>query len=101
MGLFAPARRISRRGIVLGSGLGDFPYGDLPGFPAPSVGVHAGRLILGRVGSTPAALLQGRAHYYEDGLADVMKVAVRTLAALACEMLIWTDSAGSPRPKMG
>jgi purine-nucleoside phosphorylase len=82
-----------RASIVLGSGLGDYadqteiiaaiPYGDLPGFPAPNVGGHAGRLILGRVGSTPVALLQGRAHYYEDGRADVMKVPVRTLAALA------------------
>jgi purine-nucleoside phosphorylase len=100
-----------RASIVLGSGLGDYadqteviaaiPYGDLPGFPAPSVGGHAGRLILGRVGSTPVALLQGRAHYYEDGRADVMKVPVRTLASLACEMLICTNSAGSLRPEMG
>jgi purine-nucleoside phosphorylase len=100
-----------RAGIVLGSGLGDYadqteviaaiPYGDLPGFPASSVGGHAGRLILGLVGSTPVALLQGRAHYYEDGRADGMKVPVRTLAALACEMLICTNAAGSLRPEMG
>ena len=61
---------------------------DLPGFPAPGVAGHAGRLILGRIGGTPVALLQGRAHYYEHGRADAMKVPVRTFARLGCETLI-------------
>ena len=84
---FAP-----RAGIVLGSGLGEYadqadmvatiPYGDLPGFPAPGVAGHSGRLVLGRIGGTSVALLQGRAHYYEHGRADVMKVPVRTLARI-------------------
>ena len=94
-------------GVVLGSGLGDYarqvetvaaiPYADLPGFPAPGVEGHSGQLVLGRIGGTPVALLSGRAHYYEHGRADVMKVAVRTLAALGCTMLILTNSAGSLR----
>jgi purine-nucleoside phosphorylase len=94
-----------RAGIVLGSGLGDYAnefapvasisYADLPGFPAPGVAGHAGKLILGKVGGTPVALLAGRAHYYEHGDASVMKVPVRTLAALGCEMLVLTNSAGS------
>jgi purine nucleotide phosphorylase len=100
-----------RAGIVLGSGLGDYadqaeavatiPYADLPGFPVPGVAGHSGKLILGRIGGTPVALLQGRAHYYEHGRADVMKVPVQTLAALGCETLILTNSAGSLRPEMG
>ena len=46
--------------VLLGSGLGGFadevtpvatiPYADLPGFPQPTVGGHAGRLVLGHVG---------------------------------------------------
>ena len=86
-----------RVGIVLGSGLGGYadqaervatiPYADLPGFPLPGVAGHSGELVLGRIGGTPVALLSGRAHYYEHGRADVMKVAVRTLAALGCEHL--------------
>jgi len=94
-------------GVVLGSGLGDYarqvetvaaiPYADLPGFPAPGVEGHSGQLVLGRIGGTPVALLSGRAHYYEHGRADVMKIAVRTLAALGCTMLILTNSAGSLR----
>jgi purine-nucleoside phosphorylase len=99
-----------RAGIVLGSGLGGYadeveavatiPYADLPGFPAPGVAGHLGKLVLGRVGGTPVALLAGRAHYYEHGRADVMKVAVRTLAGLGCETLILTNSAGSLRREM-
>ena len=68
---------------MLGSGLGGFadevkpvaaiPYGELPGFPQTTVGSHAGRLVLGHVGPTPVAVLQGRAHYYERGRADEMK----------------------------
>ena len=65
-----------RVALLLGSGLGAFadevkalatiPYAELPGFPQPGVGGHAGRLVLGHVGPTPVAVLQGRAHYYEN-----------------------------------
>jgi purine-nucleoside phosphorylase len=64
-----------RMGIVLGSGLGAFVneidvetsvgYDEIPGFIAPSVEGHGGRLILGHVGNVPVACLQGRIHYYE------------------------------------
>src|SRR5512144_73580 len=79
-------------GIILGSGLGPMgddvaeatviEYRDLPGFPQPSVEGHAGRLLLGKIGGTPVAILQGRSHYYEHGRADAMKVPVRTLHAI-------------------
>ena len=100
-----------RVGIVLGSGLGPLaddvaeatvmPYGDLHGFPTPGVGGHAGRLLLGTISGTPVALLHGRAHYYESGRADAMKVPVRTLAAMGCEALVLTNAAGSLRPDAG
>lgn len=101
---------VPRVGLVLGTGLGGLadaidpvatlPYGELPGFPLPGVGGHAGRLVLGHLAGTPVALLHGRAHYYEHGRADVMKVPVRTLARLGCEMLLLTNAAGSLRPQM-
>ena len=91
--------------VVLGSGLGAFgdeveivtaiSYSDLPGFPQPTVRGHAGRLLLGRVGPTPVAVLQGRAHYYEFGRADEMKVPINTMAELGCETLLLTNAAGS------
>lgn len=96
--------------LILGSGLGGFveevaevaaiPYADLPGFPRPTVGGHAGRLVLGHVGSTPVAVLQGRAHYYERGKADEMKGAIEAVAGLGCETLLQTNAAGSLRLDM-
>ena len=92
-------------GMVLGSGLGTFAdqvdavasigFDDLPGFPQAGVGGHAGRLVLGRVGGTGVAVLQGRAHYYEHGKADVMAVVIQTFKAMGCEALILTNAAGS------
>lgn len=96
--------------VVLGSGLGGFadqvqqvaaiPYDELPGFPQTTVGSHAGRLVLGQVGPTPVAVLQGRSHYYERGRPDEMKVAIRTLAEIGCETLLQTNAAGSLRLDM-
>ena len=98
-------------GVILGSGLGPMAddvtdatavdFCDLPGFPQPSVEGHAGRLSLGKIGETPVAVLQGRAHYYEHGRADAMKVPVRTLHALGCEALILTNAGGSLDPAIG
>ena len=97
--------------IVLGSGLGTFAdqvedvasisFDELPGFPQAGVGGHAGRLVLGEVQGTQVAVLQGRAHYYEQGQADVMAVAIQTLKALGCEALVLTNAAGSMVTKAG
>ena len=99
-----------RVAVLLGSGLGSFaedvkevatiPYGDLPGFPKTGVSSHAGRLVLGHVGPTPVAVLQGRAHYYENGRADEMKGAIHAMKELGCETLLQTNAAGSLRLDM-
>jgi len=96
--------------VILGSGLGGFaeeieavatiPYGELDGFPRTTVGSHAGRLVLGHAGSTPVAVLQGRAHYYERGRADEMKPVIRAMAEWGCETLLQTNAAGSLRLDM-
>ncbi len=96
--------------VVLGSGLGAFSeevdvvaaisYSDLPGFPQPTVPGHAGQLLLGHVGPTSVAVLQGRAHYYEFGRADEMKVPINRMAELGCETLLLTNAAGSLRLDM-
>lgn len=100
-----------RVGIVLGSGWNgvmdsvdhavDIPYGELPAFPEVGVAGHAGCLRLGTLGGTPVAVLAGRQHTYEDGRADAMKGAIRTLAALGVGMLVLTNAAGSLKPAMG
>jgi len=98
-------------GIILGSGLGEIAdevadarvvsYGDLPGFPKPGVTGHAGRLVLGRIGKRDVAVLQGRAHYYEEGEIFAMKAPVRTLHGIGCETLLLTNAAGSLRDEAG
>lgn len=102
---------IPKVGLILGSGLGPFAdtveertvisYDDLPGFPEAGVAGHAGQLVLGSVGGTPIAVMQGRAHYYEAANAAAMKVPIRTLQALGCETLLLTNAAGSTNREAG
>jgi purine-nucleoside phosphorylase len=100
-----------RVGVVLGSGLGAVAdavedpvvvgYENLPGFPRPSVAGHAGRAVLGRIGGVPVAVLQGRAHLYEGGDPEALRVPVRALQAAGASILVLTNAAGSLRPAVG
>jgi len=100
-----------RVGVVLGSGLGAVAdgladavtvgYEELPGFPEPGVAGHAGRVVLGRIGSVPVAVLQGRAHLYEGGDPEQVRAPVRALRAAGAEILVLTNAAGSLRPEAG
>ncbi|NXL78604.1 PNPH phosphorylase, partial [Leptocoma aspasia] len=74
-----------RVALVCGSGLGalaqelrdpqSFLYSDIPHFPRSTVQGHAGRLVVGRLGSTPCAVLQGRFHLFwgTNGCFEVRK----------------------------
>jgi xanthosine phosphorylase len=96
---------------VLGSGLGAVAdavedpvvvgYEELPGFPRPTVSGHAGRAVLGAIGGVPVAVFQGRAHLYEGGDPEALRVPVRSLHAAGAEILILTNAAGSLRPVVG
>ena len=104
-------QRTPRVAIVLGSGWQGvvahldqpttIPYSDLPAFPNVGVAGHVGQLILGRLGDAEVAVLAGREHTYEDGRADAMKGALRTLATLKVPTLVLTNAAGSLDPSMG
>src|SRR5689334_23831658 len=73
--------------IILGSGLGPaadlveqdaaFSFADLPGFPAPTVPGHAGRLLLGTLAGVPVAAFMGRIHFYEGHPMSVSAMPVR------------------------
>ena len=99
-----PAPRV---GLILGSGLGGLadqiedataiPYSELPGFPEPSVDGHVGRLVMGQLGGTAVACLQGRVHLYEGQPPQAVQTLVRTLKAMGCEILVVTNAAGSLR----
>lgn len=102
--------RTPRIGIVLGSGWHDvvgrvdeavaIDYASLPAFPTLGVAGHSGVLTVGRLGGAEVAVLAGRKHAYEDGSADAMKGALRTLAALGVGTLLLTNAAGSLDPAM-
>lgn len=93
--------------LVLGSGFQpvaerveverEFSYKSLPGFPCPTVGGHAGRLIVGRLGGVPIWVLSGRAHYYEGHDLDVVTRPMRMLAALGVRDVLLTNAAGGIR----
>ena len=100
-----------RVAVLLGSGLGAVAdavagptavdYADLPGFPRPTVAGHGGQAVLGHIGEVPVAVLQGRAHVYEGGDLDAIRVPVRAVRAAGAEILVITNAAGSLRPQVG
>ncbi|MCB0386578.1 MAG: purine-nucleoside phosphorylase, partial [Bdellovibrionales bacterium] len=75
-------------------------FSDLPHFPPPTVDGHPGKLLLGRLGETPVAVLQGRIHYYEGHSPEDVVLPTRVLAGLGVETLILTNAAGGLNPKM-
>jgi inosine/guanosine/xanthosine phosphorylase family protein len=99
-----------RTALVLGSGFGpladrveaaiDIPYGDIPGFPVPTVQGHAGRLRLGRLAGTPVACLAGRFHVYEGHAPQAIAIPIRILRAMGVERIILTNASGGLDPDM-
>jgi purine-nucleoside phosphorylase len=97
-------------GIVLGSGLGGLAdriedarsvdYDRLPGFAAPTVPGHAGRLIAGRLAGRPVLALAGRFHVYEGHPAAMAAFPVRVLHALGAPILFVSNAAGGLRRTM-
>jgi purine-nucleoside phosphorylase len=96
-------------GLVLGSGLGHLAdaveglaidYGDLPGFPHAGVSGHNPKLVIGDLEGVRVAVFGGRAHYYESGRGDAMRLPLEVLRALGAESLILTNAAGSMHPEI-
>lgn len=93
-------------GLILGSGLGHLAdavdgtaidYADLPGFPHAGVSGHNPKLVIGELEGCRVAVFGGRAHYYESGRGDAMRLPLEVLKALGAEALIATNAAGSMR----
>lgn len=94
-------------GIVLGTGLGGLadlvevavrvPYAAIPDFPKSHISGHAGQLVAGRIGKARVLVMQGRAHYYENGDVNVMRGPIEILAAMGVSELILTNASGSLR----
>jgi purine-nucleoside phosphorylase len=103
-------------GVVLGSGLGDaiavawdragsgepleIPYGDLPGFPPPTVPGHAGKLWLGTIGIRPVAIFQGRIHLYEGHPMALASITTRVSHALGARTMVLSAAVGGLDPSL-
>jgi purine-nucleoside phosphorylase len=97
-------------GLVLGSGLGglarriegqrSISYSELPGFAAPTVPGHAGRLISGTLAGRAVVALAGRFHVYEGHSAAMAAFPVRVLHALGAQTLLLSNAAGGIRRSM-
>jgi purine-nucleoside phosphorylase len=96
-----------RIGLILGSGLGhiadavdgqSFDYTELPGFPHSGVSGHNPKLVIGDLEGVRVAVFGGRAHYYESGRGDAMRLPLELLRELGADSLIVTNAAGSMRP---
>ena len=94
-------------GLILGSGLGHIagavggvaiPYADLPGFPHGGVSGHNPVLAIGELEGVRVAVFGGRAHYYEAGRPDAMRLPLEVLRDLGATRLIVTNAAGSMVP---
>ncbi len=91
-------------GLVLGSGLGAFaddltdavciPYAQIPSFPRSTAIGHAGQLVIGKSGSVPVAVMQGRVHLYEGYSAAEVAFPTRVLGRMGIRALILTNAAG-------
>ena len=96
---------------VLGSGLGavgdrlkdpiEIEFGDLSGFPRPTVKGHMGRLLVGDLDGIRVLILQNRAHVYEGYDLAELALPVRTLKAAGVEILVLTNAAGSLSSEVG
>ncbi|MBN2378356.1 purine-nucleoside phosphorylase [candidate division WOR-3 bacterium] len=91
--------------VILGTGLGQaigelaqavtISYSHIPNFPTPTAPTHSGELIIGRFGSYPLAVMQGRPHYYEGYSMAEVTYPLEVLRALGVDTLVITNAAGA------
>ncbi len=96
--------QVPDRAIILGSGLGNLvdrfsdtqviPYGDIPGFPKPTVAGHRGEMVVGTLDGVRVLGMAGRFHYYEGHPLDVIAFPARVLAVAGVKNLMITNAAG-------
>lgn len=83
---------------VLGEPQTDIDIADLPGFHAPAVAGHSGRVRSVIVGNHRILIFLGRTHLYEGYGADAVAHRVRVAAAAGCRILVLTNAAGGLDP---
>jgi purine-nucleoside phosphorylase len=93
--------------IVLGSGLGaladshearaglSIPFTDLPGFPAPTVAGHGGRVVFCEFEGRKVLLQAGRFHFYEGHPMSLVVAPMRLYGRLGVGSVLLTNAAGA------
>ena len=83
---------------ALGTSTAEVSTADLPGFAAPAVAGHAGKVRSVRAGEQNLLVFLGRTHLYEgDGVRSVVH-GVRTAAAAGCRVAVLTNGCGGLNP---
>jgi len=95
---------VTKIGLILGSGLGDFadkinteksiPTNSLPGYPQSTVEGHKGFIHFSKYEDKELLIFQGRIHFYEGYKLSDCIVPVLIANELGCEKLILTNAAG-------
>jgi len=90
--------------LVLGSGFGaladglsdvvEIRFGEIPGFPAPTVEGHRGAIRVGMLAGRRVAVLAGRFHLYEGHDPDTVALPARAAIRWGARTLIVTNAAG-------
>ncbi|NRQ38042.1 purine-nucleoside phosphorylase [Nonomuraea sp. NN258] len=85
---------------ALGETVADIPFTELPGFRAPAVAGHGGKIRVVRTEQGRHALVfLGRSHLYEGRGVDSVVHGVRTAAAAGVRTVVLTNAAGGLRPE--
>lgn len=99
--------------IVLGSGLGSLAespeaqagttvaFTDLPGFPAPTVAGHGGKLVFCEFEGRKVVLQAGRFHFYEGHSMALVTAPMRIYGRLGVKAVLLTNAAGALNPAFG
>jgi len=99
--------------VVLGSGLGalaespeakaglSIPFTDLPGFPAPTVAGHGGKLVFCEFEGRKVVLQAGRFHFYEGHPMSLVVAPMRLYGRLGAKAVLLTNAAGALNPAFG
>ena len=85
---------------ALGTPTAEISMADLPGFSAPVVAGHAGRIRSIPVGDKRVLVLLGRTHFYEGRGVTPVVHGVRTAVAAGARTVILTNAAGGLRDGM-
>lgn len=107
---YVPKGFIPKVGIILGSGLSSFaeqitnpitvPFQAIPGLQTSGVMGHASLLVMGHINQIPVICLRGRLHLYEGVSYDSIRILIRLVKKMGCNVLVITGAAGSMREEV-